>query len=149
MTLHPIHPDGIALLKELEGLRLEAYKCQGKVWTIGYGHTAGVKKGDTITAAQAEEIFEAEVWKFADGVRAALDGVALSAYRFAALVCLAYNIGLTDFRDSTVLKRIKAGKFAEVPRAMRMWNKADGKISPGLIKRREREIELWNRAWKP
>ena len=48
-------PKGIALIKEFEGLRLKAYKCPGGVWTIGYGHTTGVKPGMVITEAQAEE----------------------------------------------------------------------------------------------
>ncbi len=148
MTLTPIHPDGMRLLRHYEGLCLKAYTCPAGVWTIGYGHTEGVKRGDRITQAQAEEILRADLQIFVNGVRAAIKGTPLNAYRFSALVCLAFNIGLESFRRSTVLKMVLAGRFEDVPDAMRLWNKVKGKVSPGLVNRREAEIALWNTKWE-
>ena len=55
-----ISQNGINLIKKYEGLRLEAYLCPAGVWTIGYGHTAGVRKGMRVTAEQAEEYLKKE-----------------------------------------------------------------------------------------
>ena len=82
-------PKGIALIKEFEGLRLKAYKCPGGVWTIGYGHTAGVKSGMVITEAQAEEYLKADLIVFERYLNGL--GLALNQNQFDALVSFIYN----------------------------------------------------------
>ena len=54
----------IDLIKKYEGCMLEAYKCPAGVWTIGYGHTGGIKEGQKITQKQAEEYLEKDLEKF-------------------------------------------------------------------------------------
>ena len=61
--------EGIDLIKKFEGCKLTAYKCPAGVWTIGYGHTKGVKKGQKITKEEAEELLKQDLQKFVDHVR--------------------------------------------------------------------------------
>ena len=56
--------EGIALIKKFEGCELTAYQCSADVWTLGYGHTAGVSEGDTCTAAEAETMLTEDLQKF-------------------------------------------------------------------------------------
>lgn len=144
MTLSPIHPDGMALLRHFEGLRTEAYRCPAGVWTIGYGHTGGVKPGQTITPEEAENLLREDVERFAKGVRKAIEGTPLNAYRFAALVCFAFNVGMAAFERSTLLKKIKAQDFDGARNQFVRWNQVNGKASAGLTKRRNAEVALFS-----
>lgn len=141
---------GLALLKEFEGCRLNAYDDGVGVWTIGYGSTLGVKPGDTITREEAERLlrevdlpkFEKEV--FRDTADPALGpGRTPTQNQFDAMVCLCYNIGQGNFRQSTVLRRFLQGDFNSAGEAFLMWNKAGGKVLPGLVRRREAERDLF------
>ena len=67
-TVMKTSPKGIALIKEFEGLRLKAYLCPGGVWTIGYGHTTGVRPGMVITEAQAEKFLKEDLIVFEKAV---------------------------------------------------------------------------------
>ena len=152
---------GLALIREFEGLRLTGYVCPAGVPTIGYGHTevAGgsirykdgttaskVIVGRAITKAEAERILAADINRFEDGVERAIGPATharLSPHQFDALVSLAFNIGLGTFGKSTVLRRVKAGQFDNVPAAIMMWVKAKGKTLPGLVRRRRAECALW------
>jgi lysozyme len=95
---------GIALIKEFEGLRLTACRCAADVWTIGYGHTAGVKKGDTITAVEADALLINDIAVSEPAVSRAVTAP-LNQSRFDALVSLVFNIGQGNFRRSTLLKK--------------------------------------------
>ena len=137
---------GIALLHHFEGCKLIAYQCPAGIWTIGWGNTryedgAPVKRGDTITQDRANELFRAILTQFEDGVEQVAPGAPL--HQFEAMVSLAYNIGLDAFRASTVLRRHLAGNHDEAGEAFLMWNRASGKIMPGLIRRREAERLLY------
>jgi lysozyme len=139
--------DGLALIRRFEGLRTRAYRCPAGVWTIGYGHTeqAGppkVSSGTEITEAKAEEILRADVENFATGVSTCLKRD-LEPAQFAALVSFAFNVGLGNFRRSSVLRAVNDGNFAAVPRRLLMWNKANGRVLPGLVSRRAAEAELF------
>ena len=138
--------EGLDLIKRFEGLRTTAYRCPSGVWTIGYGHTAAagepaVRAGMTITAAEASEILARDVAAFAFGVEAALK-VNLPPAQFSALVSFAYNVGLGNFRSSSVLKAVNGGDMAAVPRRLLLWNRAGGRVLPGLTRRRAAEAEL-------
>lgn len=146
-------PKGIALIKEFEGLRTEAYKCPAGVWTIGYGHTAAaghppVRQGDRITATQAEAILIRDLGQYERAVSAAVKRP-LNQGQFDACVSLCFNIGIAAFNGSTVVRRIRAGRMSEVPAAFMMWNKAkDPKTGQsvelaGLTRRRRAETALW------
>jgi lysozyme len=147
----PINAEGVGLIKDFEGLRLEAYRCPAGIWTIGYGHTDGVAKGDKITRAQADAYLASDLQSFAAAVRNACK-VKPNPNQLAAMASLAFNIGTGAFQKSTVLKRHNAGDTAAASRAFGMWNKAtvDGKkvVMPGLVSRRAREAALYLKAAK-
>jgi len=104
---------GIDLIKQSEGLKLSAYPdpgTGGAPWTIGYGSTAGVTRGMTITKERAEQMLQRDVEKFGDEV-SRLVKVRLCQHQFDALVCLIYNIGAGAFADSTLLRKLNAGDY--------------------------------------
>lgn len=134
------------LIKVSEGFKGTAYKCPAGVWTIGYGWTHGVKEGDTITEEKASELVEQEVMKIAGQVRTVLGDevfAKLTENQVCALIDFVYNLGLGNFKDSTLCKMIKGGQIMEAGNQFERWVKAGGKVLPGLVKRREAEKELW------
>lgn len=135
---------GIDLIKEFEGFRRSAYLCPGMVWTIGYGHTHGVKVGDTITEEEAEELLREDLQEAEEVVSAQIK-VPLSQLEFDALVSLVYNIGAGNFCTSTIRKVInyKVSDIEEYRKAWMMWVKSRGKTLKGLIRRREAEFQLY------
>ena len=139
--------EGLALIRTQEGFRARAYRDATGVWTIGYGHTsmAGpphVTPRMEISAQQGEDIFDRDVTRFAEGVRRSLKRD-LTDQQFTALVSFAYNVGLANFRRSSVLRAVNDGDFAAVPRRLALWVKAGGRTLPGLIKRRAAEAALF------
>ena len=130
----------VSALKHYEGLRLEAYKCPGGVWTIGYGHTKNVQRGDKITEYTAEEYLREDIWEVERQV------LALDACRkvgeLDALVSFAFNVGIGNLRRSTLLKTIKAASrdAAAIMKEFRRWNKAGGRVLKGLVERRQWEM---------
>lgn len=136
---------GLALIKDFEGLKLKAYLCPAKVWTIGYGSTgAHVREGMVITEARAEELLREDLERFERGVEEAVPGLAQE--RFDACVSLAFNVGVKGFAGSTVARRAKAGDHAGAANAFAMWNKAGGKVLAGLVRRRAAEAALYRSA---
>lgn len=126
----------------LRAARLAAYQCSAGVWTIGYGHTAGVYKGMTITQAQAEEYLKQDVAKFEKYVNNATYvpiTAALTQNQFDALVSFAYNCGAGN-----VKKLCKGRTAAQIATAMLQYCKANGKVLAGLKRRREAEQKLFN-----
>lgn len=146
-----INAEGLDLIKDYEGLRLEAYRCPAGIWTIGYGHTLDVSPGDTITRAQADAYLASDLKGFAASVRK-LCKVKPNPNQLAAMTSLAFNIGTGAFQKSTVLKRHNAGDTTAAANAFGMWNKAtvNGKkvVLPGLVSRRAREAALYLKAAK-
>lgn len=130
--------NGINLIKRFEGCRLQAYQCAAGVWTIGYGHTSGVKSTDTITEAQAENYLKADLAKFEANVEKYNSKYCWNQNEFDALVSFAFNIGSIDklTADGTRTR-------ATIAEKMLLYNKAGGKVLTGLTKRREAERELF------
>lgn len=136
-----INDKGIALIKSFEGLRLKAYKAlpSEKYFTIGYGHYgADVKEGQTITEAEAEALLRADLKKYEAKVNK------YSAYNwndneYSALVSFAYNIGNID----GLTKKGERSR-EEIKKAWKSYCKAGGKEIPGLVRRREAELKLFN-----
>ena len=135
------------MIKEFEGCRLTAYRCSAGVWTIGYGHTGtvdgkAVASGMTITAAKATDLLKKDLAKFEAAVNAYVTAP-ITQNMFDALVSFAYNCGAGALKGSTLLKKLNAkdynGAAAEFPK----WNKAGGKVLKGLVRRRERERQLF------
>jgi lysozyme len=147
-----VNQAGVDLIKSFETLQLKAYKpTSNDVWTIGYGHTGGVKAGESINAAKAEELLEDDLAHFEEGVSRNLGGAQTSANEFSAMVALAFNIGLGGFLASSVLRFHREGHKAKAAQSFLLWNKqrqANGKmeILPGLTRRREAERDLYLQA---
>ncbi len=133
---------GLDLIKSFEGLRLSAYKCPAGVWTIGYGTTAGVKPGQTITKERAEELLREDVKRFEDQVMR-LVKVRLTQGQFDALVSFTYNLGAANLGNSTLLRLLNAGDYKGAAAQFDRWTKAGGKELPGLVKRRAAERALF------
>jgi lysozyme len=133
---------GLALIKEFEGCRLEAYQDSVGVWTIGYGHTRGVTEGMTCTQEQADKWLDKDVCGAESAVMFWVE-VALSSLQFDALVSFVYNLGPTKFRGSTLLQRLNERKYVHAADEFLRWNKAGGKVVAGLTRRRQAERELF------
>lgn len=132
----------IPLIKEFEGCKLKAYKCPADVWTIGYGHTDGVKEGDEITQQEADRLLASDVELFTSGVQRLVSSD-ISRNQLGALTSFAFNVGLGNLRHSTLLKLVNAEDFAGAADQFLRWNKAGGKVLPGLTRRREAERQLF------
>lgn len=137
-----ISQKGLDLIKSFEGLRLSAYKCPAGVWTIGYGTTAGVKPGQSITKERAEELLRDDVKRFEDQVLR-LVKVPLTQGQFDALVSFTYNLGAANLGNSTLLRLLNAGDYKGAAAQFDRWTKAGGKELPGLVKRRAAERALF------
>lgn len=134
---------GVAFIKRHEGLRLTAYQCSAGAWTIGYGHTGGVKQGDTVTLAQAKAMLADDLAKYEAAVNAAaIPG--LKQQQFDALVSLCYNIGVAAFNRSSVLRlALRDANAPTIRGAFLAWVKAGGKFSAGLYRRRTEEANMY------
>ncbi|MBO5208472.1 MAG: glycoside hydrolase family protein [Lachnospiraceae bacterium] len=132
-----ISNEGLSLIKKYEGCKLTAYKCPAGVWTIGYGHTVGVKEGDKITRAQAELYLLADIERFEKNVEQ-YNKYKWTQNEFDALVSFAYNVGSIDklTAGGTRTKQVIAEKIL-------LYNKAGGQVLAGLTKRRAEEQALF------
>ncbi|MBS7539397.1 lysozyme [Ancylobacter lacus] len=142
-----VNEEGLALIRQWEGLRLTAYRDPAGIWSIGYGHTdaAGppaVRPGLTLTEPEAAELLRRDLARFETAVEAAVT-VPLTDNQFAALVSFVYNVGPANFARSTLLKKLNAGDHGAVPRELAKWTRAGGKALPGLANRRAAEAGLW------
>ena len=143
MANRKIGQAGLKLIMEFEGCRLTAYQCSAGVWTIGYGHTAGVHKGMKITQAQADEYLKHDVAKFEKYVNNPsyvpfTDK--LNQNQFDALVSFAFNLGQGN------VKKLCTGRVMnQIPSAMQQYCKAAGKTLSGLQRRRKAEAALYNK----
>lgn len=150
---------GVKLVARWEGLHLQhsdglIYPYLDKLstaknlWTIGYGLTRIDGKRVTsetgpFTKEQCMELLEHEInSNYAPSTRRAL-AIDLPDSAFSALVSFTYNLGAGNLRASTLLKKVNAGKFKEVPAQFLRWNKAGGKVYRGLTSRRLAEAEMF------
>ena len=143
----------VELVKKFEGLHrlgkdglVRAYRCPAGRWTIGYGHTKGVRSAMTITQAEADSMLIEELAEYGATVEK-LVTVDLTQNQFDALVSMVFNIGAGAFAKSTLLKKLNAGDYGSVPEQFMRWNKAtvDGKLQAleGLTRRRTAEAALF------
>lgn len=135
----------IDLIKRNEGCVLRTYRDSVGVPTIGYGHTGpDVTLGLEISQERAEELLRQDLAHFEDGVDDILaDNVDTSDNQFGAMVSLAYNVGLGNFRKSSVLRDHNAGNHAAAADAFLLWDKAGGEVLTGLVRRRHEERQLY------
>ena len=131
------------IIKEFEGLRLTAYLCPAGVWTIGYGHTKGVKRGMKIDQAQADRLLDIDLIDVARSIRQ-LVKVNINDNQTQALVSFVFNIGAGAFAKSTLLRKINNRDFLAASLEFRKWVYAKGVKLPGLVRRRSVEKDLFN-----
>lgn len=126
---------GLKLIESFEGLRLTSYQDSVGVWTIGYGHTQGVRQGQTITQPQAEAFLQQDLAT----AEAAVNGLdlTLTANQFAALVSFTFNLGGGN------LKKLVRNGLAAVPDRILLFDHAGGRQLPGLTRRRIAERALY------
>lgn len=148
-----VSPEGLKFLKRQEGEELEVYRDSVGLPTVGVGHllTAAEKKkwkvGDRITQAESDALLIADLKRFEDCVTNSVT-VPVNQNQFDALVSLAFNIGERGFTRSSVLRKLNLKDYEGAAEAFLMWNKAGGKVSEGLNKRRQREKALFLRPAK-
>ena len=133
---------GIELIKRHEGFRARAYQCPAGVWTIGYGHTRGVKSGDVIDKAQGERFLVQDLQTAEREVNS--HGLIINQNQLDALVSFVFNVGVGNFSRSTLLRKLKVNtNDASISYELSRWKYAGGKVLPGLVKRRKEEAELY------
>ena len=134
--------EGIALIKTFEGCKLRAYLDAVDVPTIAYGRTKDVKIGDICTQQQAEDWLEEELVEYAGYVNEAVK-VELTQPQFDSLVSWTYNLGPSNLNRSSMLRVLNTSDYDNVPEQIMRWNKAGGRVLPGLVRRREAEAEMF------
>lgn len=151
----PASPLAQALRKPLDKRPKNWANLSGEPWTVGWGSTGldyfnldqqgkPTKIGPTTqwTQQQADARHEQDLEKFCDGVDK-LVSANITNNQFSALVSFAYNCGLTNLTNSTLLKRVNEGKFQEAADEFLKWDKAAGKVMAGLTRRRKAERDLF------
>lgn len=141
----------IMLLKQLEGYSEVVYRNGGGRETIGYGHLvrAGENWSGGITREEADKLLQSDI-RNAESAIDRLVSVPLTQDQRDALTIWTYNLGTTNLEKSTLLKRVNAGRYSDVPEQIMRWvhikHKDTGvvEVSPGLVNRRTREVILWN-----
>lgn len=135
---------GLDLIKQFEGYSDKEYICPAGKATIGYGHV--ILPSDNfqsfITRKEAEELLKKDLEPRENSLNRFLK-VNIKQNQFDALISLIYNIGIENFRKSTLLKFINDRLFDKVPDQFRRWKYVSKVESKGLLRRREAEIKLW------
>lgn len=151
----------IAIVTHFEQYRPTAYKpTPNDVWTIGYGHTRGVREGDTCTMTTAIMWLHDDLHVAEGAVNHHVKGVVISQNQFDAIVSAVFNIGpggpnkdgfleLHDGGPSTFLRKLNAGDIAGAAAEFPRWNKQTGKVLNGLTTRRAVERELFEHGPAP
>lgn len=134
---------GREMIEEFEGRRNKAYRDVGGVYTCGIGCTGPDIGAETVwTDAEVEEHFTAALRKFEVGVNQ-LVTAPLSQNQFDACISLSYNVGLQNFKTSTLLKFLNRGDYLKAAAEFHRWDKVNGKVVAGLTRRRIAERELF------
>lgn len=136
---------GLDLIRGFEGCRLEAYPdpgTGGEPWTIGVGHTGGVRPGQTITQDEADALLRSDLERFEKCVDGCVRG-AITQQQFDALVSFAFNLGCNALRGSTLLHKLNQGDDAGAGQEFLKWDKAGGRVMAGLTRRRQAEMDLF------
>lgn len=145
MTAHVYSKDGLHLTEQFEGCKLVAYKpVPTDPWTIGYGHTKGVKEGQTCTAEQAEDFLSQDIQDASDTVNYACRNIVLRQNEFDALVDFVFNVGSGNFLGSTMLRKMKTADFEDAAKEFEKWDMSGGVHLAGLLRRRIAEECLFN-----
>lgn len=134
--------DAYELIKQFEGLRLEAYLCPAGIWTIGYGHTSGVSPNSFITIQEADEYLHRDVATIEMQLNKL--NLSLRQCQWDAIVSFVFNVGIGNFKSSTLLAKIRINPDDNsIMDEFLRWVYANGKVMRGLQKRRLTEMKLY------
>ena len=134
---------GIDLIKRFEGFSPTAYLCPAGVWTIGYGHTAGVREGDSVDEDTAEDFLREDLAD-AEGAVEKHVKVPLKQWQFDALVSFTFNLGAGNLYNSTLLKKVNRNPDdPAIRQEFGKWVHAGGRVLPGLVERRKAEADMY------
>lgn len=136
----------VDLVAKWEGYRPDAYLCPAGVWTIGYGHTRNVRKGQIINNIQARDLLRADLGEAVKKIYDIIDRHvvdSLTENQFAALVSFVFNLGLQP--GWTFVQQMNAGVLDDVPSQMQKFIYVGGRKLKGLVDRRADEAALWCR----
>lgn len=135
--------NGIDLIKRFEGFSPVAYLCPAGVWTIGYGHTAGVHEGDSIDGDTAEDYLREDLTS-AEGAVEKYVKVPLKQWQFDALVSFTFNLGAGNLYSSTLLKKVNRNPDdPSIRDEFEKWVYAGGRMLQGLVDRRKAEADMY------
>jgi lysozyme len=131
----------LGLVKQFEGCKLEAYQDVRGIWTIGYGHTAGVYPGQTCTQSQAD------AWLDSDLAEASYELLQVSPGPFApgaqdAITDFVFNLGIGNYRTSTLRQYVDGENWPAVKTELLKWDHSGGQVIAGLLRRREAESDM-------
>ena len=148
-----VSDEGFELIKNFEGCELTAYKCAAGVWTIGYGHTKDVQEDDVWSEEKADFMLFRELEEEYEDYVNSLVQVPINQCQFDALCSWVYNLGPANLKSSTLLKKLNAGEYEDIPNQIKRWNKAtingERKVLPGLTRRREAEALMFEgKPWE-
>ena len=137
---------GVDLITNFEGLKLDPYNDSRGFATIGIGHLIRrgpvIPEDKSITKQQAYDLFKTDsAW--AQKAVSTLVKVPLSQHEFDALVSWTFNLGSGTLANSMVLTLLNAQKYAEAAVHMLLYNKSGGAMLPGLVRRRQAEVNLF------
>lgn len=140
-----VSADGIEFIASWEGFRADAYRDVVGIWTIGYGHTEGVRAGQRVTRREALGLLRLDA-RIAEHAVEHLVTVRLSQRQFDALVSFTFNCGTGALSQSTLLDLLNAGRYGAVPGELLKWVNAGGAPVAGLVNRRKAECRMWQRG---
>jgi lysozyme len=142
-----ISTEGLELVKRSEGFSGQVYKDVAGWPTIGYGHklVVGESFPDGITEVQATTLLLSDV-ATAEKAISRLVKVALTQGQFDALVDFVFNLGAGRLANSTLLRYLNAGAYANAGLQLMLWDHAGGEEVAGLKARRQAELQLWKGA---
>lgn len=129
----------VASIAGWESYRPAAYDDGVGVSTIGFGSTKGVQRGDRTDPVRAVQRLARDADETARAISLCIGDVPLYQHEFDAYVSLAYNIGVTAFCGSTLNKKLQQREYEAACNEILRWNRAGGKVLPGLVKRRQSE----------
>ena len=133
------------LIKNFEGLRTKAYICCAGYRTIGYGHVLAINDNrDNVDINEAEELLLEDISKAEKAVLRNIS-VELTQGQFDALVSFTFNLGGSALQRSGLRQKINRLEHEAVPREFRRWVYAAGMAMPGLVRRRNAEVEVYTR----
>ena len=138
---------GAYLVGPWEGMEKKAYQDVVGVWTVCYGETQYVKRGDTYTAEECNNQLAKSLPRYQEQMLRYVK-VPLAPYQEAAFISFTYNVGVGNFAKSTLLKKLNQGNYQGACEELRKWVYAGGKKYQGLVNRREDEYKMCIGAYK-